>query len=77
MVEGRDVIIRAALAILKIGEDGILACTNVADLFDYLHSITERMWSAERLIIVSTRVQPLSLIYPSSIPKYRRDYPCQ
>lgn len=66
MVEGRDVIVRSALAILKIGEDGILQCENVADLFDYLHSITERMWSADRLINVSV-IDPFGLASPNCL----------
>lgn len=53
MVEGQDVIILTALAILKIGESGILQCDNVEDLFDYLNSITERLWSPEKLVKVS------------------------
>jgi hypothetical protein len=52
MIEGKDVIIRSALAILKMGQGGIVECENVGDLFDYLNAITERLWSPDKLIRV-------------------------
>jgi len=57
MIEGKDVIIRSALAILKMGQGGIIECDNVGDLFDYLNAITERLWSPDKLIQVC-RVRP-------------------
>jgi hypothetical protein len=55
MIEGKDVIILSALAILKMGQAGILECDNVGDLFDYLNAITERLWSPDKLVQVGTR----------------------
>jgi len=54
MIEGKDVIILSALAILKMGQAGILECDNVGDLFDYLNAITERLWSPDKLVQVTT-----------------------
>ncbi|KAJ9103284.1 hypothetical protein QFC21_002707 [Naganishia friedmannii] len=51
MVEGRDVIPCTVIAILKLGEQGILACDNVEELFEYLNTITERLWTADRLVL--------------------------
>jgi len=53
MIEGKDVIILSALAILKTGQAGILECDNVGDLFDYLNAITERLWSPDKLVQAS------------------------
>ncbi|KAJ9112855.1 hypothetical protein QFC19_000410 [Naganishia cerealis] len=50
MVEGRDVIPCTVIAILRLGEEGILASENVEELFEYLNTITERLWTADRLV---------------------------
>ncbi|KAJ9112997.1 hypothetical protein QFC22_006093 [Naganishia vaughanmartiniae] len=50
MVEGRDVIPCTVIAILKLGEQGIMACDNVEELFEYLNTITERLWTADKLV---------------------------
>jgi hypothetical protein len=52
MVDGQDVIILTALAILKLGEEGLLECDSVSDLFDYLNAITERLWSPDKVVQV-------------------------
>lgn len=41
------------IAILKLGEQGILGCDNVGELFEYLNTITERLWTADKLVLVS------------------------
>jgi len=64
MIEGKNVIIRSALAILKMGQGGIIECDNVGDLFDYLNAITERLWSPDKLIqvcrMLASQIDPVS-----------------
>lgn len=43
------------IAILKLGEQGILGCDNVGELFEYLNTITERLWTADKLVMVCFR----------------------
>lgn len=43
------------IAILKLGEQGILGCDNVGELFEYLNTITERLWTADKLVSVRIR----------------------
>lgn len=55
------------MALLKLGEEGIVACDNVGDLFDYLNRITERLWSADKLIHVSLPAIPSS--FRANVPQ--------
>lgn len=50
--EGRDVLFRVALSILKLNEPDILGAEGVGDLFAVVGGMTSRLWSADKLITV-------------------------
>ena len=51
--EGRDVLFRVALSILKLNEPDVLAAESVGDLFGFVGGMTSRLWAADKLISVS------------------------
>jgi len=51
-VEGRDVLFRVALSILKLNEPDVLGAEGVGDLFAVVGGMTSRLWSADKLITV-------------------------
>ena len=51
-MEGRDVLFRVSLAILKMNEPDILAAESLSDLFAFISGVTSRLWAADKLINV-------------------------
>ncbi|GHJ85908.1 hypothetical protein NliqN6_2310 [Naganishia liquefaciens] len=72
MVEGRDVIPCTVIAILKLGEQGILGCDNVGELFEYLNTITERLWTADKLVLLQEQFK--SSITSTELDRRRKEH---
>ncbi len=56
IVCGKDTIIRMAMSVLSLAKDDILNCESAADVFECLNGLTEKLWSAEKIIHVSARL---------------------
>lgn len=52
MVDGQDVLMRVAVAILQQAEDKLLQCRSIAALYTCLESTPSRMWDPTRLLKV-------------------------